>query len=220
MKIHISTKTGDQGLTSLANGQRVMKYHPRIVAVGELDELNSWLGLVLAQAQRLELNQLTDQQKKIWRKQSLFLVEVQRQLFQLGAVVALVKGAKFDLTAVEKLESEEGALAQSLSAAWQNKFVLPGGSLLASDIDLARAVCRRAERSLTLINATDLDRLGKTNQLGRSYQGNKSESQQENQRESQQIGAVPINYLNRLADYLYLLKRYVNQLEKVTEKTV
>jgi len=192
LSINLSTKTGDKGQTSLANGQRVAKCHRRVVAVGGLDELNSWLGLVVAQARQLNTSHFSVKQKRILKQQELFLIKIQRQLFQLGAVVALVKNAKLKLSLIEQIEVEEKVLSQCLTPAWRNKFVLPGGSLLASQLDVARTVCRRTERSLTALLQ------GKTR--SNIYQA--------------------VAYLNRLADYLYLLKRYVNQLENVVEELV
>lgn len=137
MKIY--TKTGDKGETGLLGGSRVPKNDPRIMACGDIDELNSTVGLVLAALEsRRELNEM---------KGRLLLIE--RELFELGAAVAdpreKKEGNPFQ-NSILRLEEEIDTMTRSL-VPLQN-FILPGGSEIAARLFLARAVCRRAERQL------------------------------------------------------------------------
>lgn len=133
----IFTKQGDQGQTQLATGQRVSKSAPVIAVLGELDELNSWLGLVKSQ-----LTPKTDQTV------IKLLTEIQTALFQLSAVVAGGKNTNSFFQTVEKLETAIESRQHQLGPNWAAKFIYPGGSILGSWFNLSRAVCRRAERQL------------------------------------------------------------------------
>lgn len=117
MKIY--TKTGDKGKTSLASGKRVFKNDPRIEAYGNLDELNSLIGIVRA--------------LKISKKTDGILEKIQRDIFS----------PEKDTVFLEKSIDEISASLPPL-----RNFILPTGSLAGSFLHLARAVCRRAERKL------------------------------------------------------------------------
>lgn len=131
----IYTRTGDKGTTALANGNRVAKTHPRIEALGTVDELNSLIGLLIAELDRA--HRLTD-----------VLQPLQHDLFDLGGELA-VADEKYQViteavvgdveTALDKLNAELPPLKE---------FILPGGSRAASTCQLARSVCRRAERRM------------------------------------------------------------------------
>jgi len=149
-KINLSTKTGDAGTTSLGDGQRVSKTHPRIKAVGELDELNSWLGLVIAELKTSPLKDQVD-----------FLKKTQQTLFIIGAEVALVKGQKLKSEKVVWLEKQMDNLSKQIKPRWRNQFVLPGGNHLTAYLDITRAICRRSERSLVAL----LDQKDTSNKL-------------------------------------------------------
>lgn len=147
MKIY--TKTGDEGETGLFGGGRVSKASPRVWAYGEVDELNSVLGL----ARTTPIDATTD----------ALLATVQSELFDVGAELARTPGRadkglvpEIDEAAVERLEraidDAEGELAPL-----QN-FVLPGGSLAASHFHLARTVCRRAERRVVALEGEEAPR--------------------------------------------------------------
>jgi cob(I)alamin adenosyltransferase len=147
MKIY--TKTGDEGETGLFGGGRVSKASPRVWAYGEVDELNSVLGL----ARTTPIDATID----------ALLATVQSELFDVGAELARTPGRadkgfvpEIDEAAVERLEraidTAEGELAPL-----QN-FVLPGGSLAASHFHLARTVCRRAERRVVALEGEDAPR--------------------------------------------------------------
>lgn len=138
----IYTRTGDRGETSLATGERVKKSHPRLAAVGSVDETNAAIGLA-----RLEATSepLLDQ----------VLARVQNELFDLGADLATPRETVawealwIAPVQVERLETEIDRLNADLPAL--DSFVLPGGSRLAAGLHMARTVCRRAEREAFLL---------------------------------------------------------------------
>ena len=133
----IYTRAGDHGETSLATGERVKKSHPRLAAVGAVDETNAAIGLA-----RLEAGSdpLLDG----------MLARIQNELFDLGADLATprrtVAWEKLWIapSQVERLEAEIDQLNADLPAL--DSFVLPAGCRLAAHLHLARTICRRAER--------------------------------------------------------------------------
>ena len=139
MKIY--TKTGDSGETGLFGGGRVPKDHPRVAAYGDVDELNSALGLVRAAAAQ----QFFD----------AALEAIQRDLFSIGGHLATPDPDRV-MKALEKaaLSSDRvSEFEQIMDQAEQElpplrAFVLPGGTGVAASLHLARTVCRRAERSV------------------------------------------------------------------------
>jgi cob(I)alamin adenosyltransferase len=172
MKIY--TKSGDKGNTSLFGGTRVPKDHIRIEAYGTVDELNSYIGLIRDQ--------------KIAEHNKQILIQIQNDLFTLGAMLATspekerLKNGKERLSipkitqkSVELLENEIDAMNETLPA--MSHFVLPGGHTTVSFCHIARCVCRRAERKTTKLNAENT------------------------------IDEQIIIYLNRLSDYLFVLAR-------------
>ena len=131
----IYTRGGDAGETSLGDGSRVSKLDPRIVAFGAVDELNSQIGVALADpafpdALRAPLEQ------------------IQNELFDLGADLSVPAGVEGRLrvtqTQIDGLERLCDELNEPLSEL--KSFILPGGSRAAAQLHLARTVCRRAER--------------------------------------------------------------------------
>lgn len=146
MKIY--TRTGDDGTTSLAGGERVFKYSERIEAYGTLDELISWIGLLIA--------------VPTVNRPSGDLDRIQDKLMHCAAILSVGKGANTekmiapdedDILMLEKgidsMESEMDALTS---------FILPGGSVHVAYIHIARTVCRRAERLiLKLASTEDID---------------------------------------------------------------
>jgi cob(I)alamin adenosyltransferase len=142
----IYTKAGDTGDTALGDGRRVPKDHPRVEAVGAVDELNAALGLLLAHAPDLPEHGLVQ--------------SVQNDLFDVGADLCLppadveLPGQKLRVTAAqaERLEAAIDRLNADLKPL--TSFVLPGGTPAAAWCHLARTVCRRAERAVvTLMRA-------------------------------------------------------------------
>ncbi|WP_028080901.1 cob(I)yrinic acid a,c-diamide adenosyltransferase [Solimonas soli] len=133
----IVTRTGDAGTTGLATGDRVAKTHPRIAAMGELDELNSQLGVLLAQAAL---------PKRFHDALSL----VQHRLFDIGGELALPGHTAIREEHVAQLEDWVEAFNADLPPL--KDFVLPGGNPGAAQAHLARAVARRAERGLWTVH--------------------------------------------------------------------
>ena len=128
----IYTKTGDSGSTGLADGSRVDKDSLRISVIGDVDELNSLLGLLAA------LN-IDNSIKKI-------LLDIQHILFDLGGELAIPDSEMVTETHVEYIEKFIDEYNSSLPPL--KEFILPGGSVPAAVCHTARAVCRRAERQL------------------------------------------------------------------------
>ncbi|MBL6605719.1 MAG: cob(I)yrinic acid a,c-diamide adenosyltransferase [Alphaproteobacteria bacterium] len=137
----IYTRTGDDGKTSLVGGGRVSKHAKRPAAYGEVDELNSVLGMARLQCGADTANAVMDSQ----------LARIQNDLFDLGADLATVDDMKPALritaTQVARLEQEIDEINENLSSL--NSFILPGGTPLAAWLHLARTVARRAERQMT-----------------------------------------------------------------------
>lgn len=134
MKIY--TKTGDKGLTSLIGGTRVPKFHLRIECYGTVDELNSYLGLIMCQ-------NIDQHSQKV-------LKEIQDRLFTVGASLAAdpekskMKIPDLHEGDIELLEKEMDSMNGMLPEL--KHFILPGGNTVASYCHIARCVCRRAER--------------------------------------------------------------------------
>jgi len=135
----IVTRTGDDGTTALADGTRVRKDAARIEAMGEVDELNSLLGLListLAEGASSPVGAPASAQD--------WLLEVQHDLFDLGAELSVPGLLRLDQSRIDALEQQVQALNASLPPL--KEFVLPGGSTAAAVCHLARTLCRRAER--------------------------------------------------------------------------
>ncbi len=142
MKIY--TKTGDRGETGLFGGGRTAKDDPRVVAYGEVDELNSALGV----ARAAEPANLFDVE----------LEAIQRDLFALGGHLATPDPdkvrkalAKAELSAGRVMEFERAIDAADAELPPLRAFILPGGTPKAAALHLARTVCRRAERSVVAL---------------------------------------------------------------------
>ncbi|NGX43163.1 MAG: Cob(I)yrinic acid a,c-diamide adenosyltransferase [Chlamydiae bacterium] len=182
MKIY--TKTGDKGETSLFTGQRVPKNDPLIDALGTVDECNSAIGVAITL--------LPDDAKFGTTMERLTII--QHALFDLGAAVATPRtraaNAKIDKT---RFDAEEIELIEKWIDEMDNElpkldtFILPGGHPSSAMLQLARSICRRAERLMIPLNhhADVSDRV--------------------------------IKYLNRLSDYLFITSRYVNVLTNYPE---
>jgi cob(I)alamin adenosyltransferase len=127
----IVTRTGDDGTTGLANGERVNKDCSRIEACGAIDELNCALGLLLAE------DSLTDEF-------ATSLIECQHDLFDLGGELAIPGSHVITEAQLTRLDAEIEHFNADLPPL--KEFVLPGGGQAAAACHLARAICRRAER--------------------------------------------------------------------------
>ena len=131
----IATRTGDGGETGLGDGSRVPKDHPRIGALGGVDELNSVLGLLLAEDIPGEIRSV--------------LVAVQHDLLDFGGELSIPGHALLKAERVGFLDGEIEKLNKTLAPL--KEFILPGGSRAAATAHLARTVCRRAERSVVAL---------------------------------------------------------------------
>ena len=134
----IYTRTGDNGTTSLVGGKRVSKTDPRLDAYGTIDELNSFIGLMLS-----TMDGKAENPENIrW---------IQQKLFNIGGCLAtdtsafeLPESCKVQAQDVERIEHMIDAVQEGLPQ--QHSFILPGGTQAASYAHVARTVCRRAER--------------------------------------------------------------------------
>ena len=141
----IATRTGDDGTTGLGDGTRVEKDDLRIQALGDVDELNSCIGILRAQ---ITASSIED--KAAWDK-SLSLI--QHWLFDLGGEVCIPNYNMVLPVAVEFLENEIDRMNEDLPML--KDFILPAGTLACSYAHQARSVCRRAERSLMTVHSRD-----------------------------------------------------------------
>jgi cob(I)alamin adenosyltransferase len=135
----ITTRTGDAGETGLGDGARVAKDSMRIAALGDVDELNSAIGVLLAEAMPEEFR-------------SAFL-RVQHDLFDLGGELSIPGHRLLQQAQVRRLEEQLDAWNAQLPPL--KEFVLPGGSRAAAVAHLARTVCRRAERTVVALGRTE-----------------------------------------------------------------
>ena len=137
----VYTKTGDKGKTSLVGGQKVLKSNIRIHAYGEIDELNSILGLCIEELKLLDYN---------FNPLISSLTRIQNDLFNLGTILATKPEdmtssmPKITSDDIEVLENEIDKTNKELPIL--HSFVLPGGSKINAFLHLARTVCRRCER--------------------------------------------------------------------------
>ena len=135
----IATRTGDDGSTGLGDGSRVRKDSLRIAALGDVDELNSTLGLLLTEPLPQALRSS--------------LTDIQHDLFDLGGELCI--------PGFENLQDSQVARLDALLAAHNadlprlQEFILPGGSRAAAIAHIARTVCRRAERSVVALGAEE-----------------------------------------------------------------
>ena len=135
----IVTRTGDAGTTGLGDGSRVPKDSARIEAIGSVDELNSAIGVLLAEP--------------LPEAVAACLVAVQHDLFDLGGELSIPGFTAMAEAHVERLESEVEIFNRDLAPL--KEFILPGGTRAAALAHVARTVCRRAERSLVAAAAAE-----------------------------------------------------------------
>ncbi|MBK9237215.1 MAG: cob(I)yrinic acid a,c-diamide adenosyltransferase [Rhodoferax sp.] len=133
----IATRTGDNGTTGLGDNTRVSKNSPRIHALGEVDELNSNIGVLLCEAMPPEVRTL--------------LVEIQHELFNLGGELSI---PGFELLKPQAVLALDEALAEHNAALPRlEEFILPAGTRGASIAHVCRTVARRAERAVVALEA-------------------------------------------------------------------
>ncbi len=174
----VITGKGDKGKTRILSGVELSKADIRIKAIGSLDELSSYIGLIRSF-------------EAMPKPQKNFLLELQNDLFKISAMLACPTKKMYDKipkitdTDIEKLEVQIDRYEKILPP--QKFFLLPGGSQETSFIHIARAVCRRAETY-----AVELF-------------------------EKEEVENNIIKYLNRLSDYLFILARYIAQVQGIEE---
>lgn len=128
----IVTRTGDQGQTSLGSGLRVDKDSPPIETLGSIDELNSWIGVLVALASARQVRE--------------DLTLVQHDLFDLGAQISVPGTPLLSQAHLSRIEASFERVNAGLGML--EEFILPGGALSSAFAHVARTVCRRAERQL------------------------------------------------------------------------
>jgi cob(I)alamin adenosyltransferase len=135
--VKIYTRTGDDGTTGLLGGDRIKKDSLRIQAIGDVDELNTVVGFARIHSATSKLDHE--------------LAEIQNWLFDLGAELACLPGGKFDIRTISERHIsrlEQSIDLQTAELPPLKVFILPGGTALGATLHQARAVCRRAERSV------------------------------------------------------------------------
>ena len=132
----ITTRTGDKGTTGLADGTRLGKYHARFAVLGSVDELNSHLGVLLAEQLPLDIRSA--------------LLQIQNDLFDLGGALALPTKDMFAESKVAWLDEQLTHYNAGLPPL--REFILPGGSRAGALCHVARTVARRAERDLVVLS--------------------------------------------------------------------
>ncbi|MBG0843921.1 cob(I)yrinic acid a,c-diamide adenosyltransferase [Pseudomonas chengduensis] len=143
----IYTRTGDKGETGLADGRRVGKDHPRIDAIGELDTLNSQLGLLLA-----DLDEATTTCPAL-KEISDVLSPCQHRLFDLGGELAMPEYQALQPVEIEHLETIIDRWNEEVGPL--ENFILPGGSRLIAQTHVCRSLARSAERRCQHLNAVE-----------------------------------------------------------------
>jgi len=169
----IYTRTGDDGTTALGSGERRPKYDLRVAAYGTVDETNAAIGVA-----RLHVGGTPGLEAMLGR--------IQNDLFDLGADLAVPqregKAERLRIleSQVERLERDIDALNAALAPL--NSFILPGGTLAAAHLHVARTICRRAERGVVELASQP----------------------------NEPVSAAAVHYLNRLSDFLFVAARVVN----------
>ena len=164
MKIY--TKSGDKGLTSLYDGKRVEKDSIRVESYGTIDELNSYIGLCIHYLEN-------DEDKEVLRK-------IQNKLFDIGGELATYNFEKYKNIAKEEDVEELEKLIDFYTSKVENitKFIIPGTSICAANLHIARTICRRAERRIFTLA------------------------------KEEEVNPILLKYVNRLSDFIYILARY------------
>lgn len=135
----IATRTGDQGTTGLGDGSRVDKDALRVHAMGDVDELNSQIGVLLCEALPAAMREA--------------LLSIQHDLFDLGGELCI---PGFEVLTDEHVARLDGWLAQyNATLPALKEFILPGGSPAAAQAHVCRTVCRRAERSIVTLGKSE-----------------------------------------------------------------
>ncbi|OGH48278.1 MAG: ATP:cob(I)alamin adenosyltransferase [Candidatus Levybacteria bacterium RIFCSPLOWO2_01_FULL_39_10] len=184
----IYTRTGDRGRTSLFDGKKILKSDKRVETYGTIDELNSAIGLAIAEISNVKF-QISNKQKR----NGLPLItdeleEIQNDLLEIGSSLAVSKTLPVDQLSSRPKEFE--VLIDKLTSKLPplNQFILPGGGKGGALLHVARTIARRAERRVVGLS------------------------------KSEKIDPIVLVYLNRLSDLLFTMARFVNYKEKKREK--
>lgn len=174
----IYTRKGDDGTTALGGGQRVPKDALRVAVYGTVDELNSQLGVALATGLSERLDEA--------------VLRIQNLLFDLGSDLCFLEEDKANLPLPQIEERHVKALEELIDELNEvvgplENFILPGGSLGAAHLHVARTICRRAEREAASLA------------------------------QEEAVGPQVLAYLNRLSDALFVMARYENRARGVDE---
>lgn len=183
MKIY--TKTGDKGETSLFGGGRVKKNDTRVAAYGEVDELNSFVGVLIASIKEANASHHRIESDLLTRT----LLSMQNRLFDLGAELA-TGDANFLAKLPRRItQADVQGLEQAIDSMQAplvplRNFILPGGGMPAAHAHVCRSVARRAERAMLTSGETP---------------------------------DLLIAYINRVSDYFFVLARFLNHLQQISE---
>ena len=167
-KSSVYTRTGDAGMTSLVGGSRVSKSSDRLEAYGTIDELNSHIGLLAA------FPATTDDLRAL-------MLDIQHTLFDIGGYLACDPASDFRLPIERTIDRLDSRLPA------HNRFILPGGSMESAHCQIARTVCRRAERRIITLSAHS------------------------------PVAPEVIAYVNRLSDLLFIIARNYNIRQNIAE---
>lgn len=177
-KSSVYTRTGDGITTSIIGGERIPKYSLRLEAYGTVDELSSFIGNLVAD------DSVIDEQR-------VDLLKVQNMLFNIGCYLATPPSLRLPevqgLTMDNVTEMEEWIDTMDEQLPKLNNFIIPGGCEASAKANMARTVCRRAERRVIQL-ASEED-----------------------------VNILVITYLNRLSDYLFVIGRYLNKFANFEE---
>ena len=177
----IYTRTGDDGTTGMADGSRVSKADNLFSVMGDVDELNSHIGLIRAQLTQTS----TDVNKEADFAQALVII--QHLLFNIGGELAMPEYEGVNAVHIDWLEQQIDTMNSTLPAL--KDFILPTGSVLVSQLHVARTVCRRAERQAVLLQ----------------------------QQRPEAIRPTAVSFINRLSDWLFVAARFCTDPEQVSE---
>lgn len=188
MKIY--TKKGDNGFTSLYGTSNIPKSSTRIQAYGKVDEVNSYLGLLISLLHQSSSKKIQSYIKEN-QEDIQFLYEIQNNLFCIGGELATIKVQLLkdipliQISDVDLIEKNIDQLSKILPQ--MKNFILPGGSILSSHSHTLRTICREAERHICFLN------------------------------QKEPIRAILIQYMNRLSDFFFTAARFYNKIKGDTD---
>lgn len=190
----IYTRTGDDGSTGMADGSRVSKADDLFNVMGDIDELNSHIGLVRAHLMQAMTDNEMPQKQLLTHLPSQTvsdfgqaLVIIQHLLFNIGGELAMPEYEGITATHIDWLEQQIDTMNTTLPPL--KDFILPTGSVLVSQLHVARSVCRRAERQAVSLQ----------------------------QQRPQAIRGTAVSLINRLSDWLFVAARFCTDPEQVSE---